>query len=369
MIRFKEFIELLIESRVETLKKKFSKVNTDHDHLAYYREGSNIVQHFADNADPTPKKIYTQWIMNRYNEKNFRQEDHPRIHQTLSDFEKHKPKIEKRDINSYKSLKDLEDTIQPFSVQKSKREEVRDIKHEGAEKIHDENGVEVHHLKNKEAACHYGAGTRWCTAAKNNNMFDMYNRGGKLYFVKAKDEKGNLRKYQFHHESDSYMDENDEDVDLRKLVKNNPELKNVREFQGKHPQLTNDKEFDKHVNKFFIYKEHDIMNDNRVKPEHISKALNDEDVDVRHQAIQHPNVTPEHISKALNDEDVDVRKQAIQHPNVTPEHISKALDDKNLFVRKQAIQHPNATPEHISKALNDKSDMVRRYAEKLKLKK
>ena len=105
----------------------------------------------------------------------------------------------------------------------------------------------------------------------------------------------------------------------------------------------------------------------KASPEHISKALKDKDVYVREAAIEHPKATPEHISKALEDEDAYVRKSAIKHPNATPEHISKALEDKVYSVRAAAIRHPKATSEHISKALGDKDEYVRAAA-MLKLK-
>ena len=98
--------------------------------------------------------------------------------------------------------------------------------------------------------------------------------------------------------------------------------------------------------------------------EHISKALNDKDEHVRWKAIKHPKATSEHIPKALNDKDPDVRIGAIEHPNATSEHISKALNDEDYYVRSAAIRHPNATSEHISKALNDKHFYVRSAAKR-----
>jgi HEAT repeat protein len=100
----------------------------------------------------------------------------------------------------------------------------------------------------------------------------------------------------------------------------------------------------------------------KATPEHITKALNDEDEVVRRAAISHPKATHEHITKALNDTDSYVRTHAIQHPKATPEHITKALDDKDWGVRYVAIKHPNVTPEHISKALDNSDEDVRRDA-------
>jgi len=121
----------------------------------------------------------------------------------------------------------------------------------------------------------------------------------------------------------------------------------------------------------FAYKKHPKVYDNtgdeiianpNATKDHIDKALEDKDIDVRRVAIQHPNATKEHLDKALNDEDWTVRLHAIQHPNVTKEHLDKALEDKDIDVRRVAIQHPNATKEHLDKALNDEDSFVRRAA-------
>ncbi len=93
--------------------------------------------------------------------------------------------------------------------------------------------------------------------------------------------------------------------------------------------------------------------------EHIDKALNDRDWNVRWTAIRHPNATKENIDKALNDRDWDVRWTAIRHQNATKEHIDKALNDEDSGVRYAAIHHPNASKENIDKALNDKDSRIR----------
>ena len=61
--------------------------------------------------------------------------------------------------------------------------------------------------KTEEAAKYYGKNTRWCTAAENNNYFDQYNKDGPLYILinkKVPDEK-----YQFHFQTEQYMDSRD----------------------------------------------------------------------------------------------------------------------------------------------------------------
>jgi hypothetical protein len=62
----------------------------------------------------------------------------------------------------------------------------------------------------ERASCLIGKGTQWCTAADvSDNMFDYYNKQGKLYVLINKDDNS---KYQLHFESNQLMDENDREV-------------------------------------------------------------------------------------------------------------------------------------------------------------
>ena len=362
MISFKQFI--LNEDRVDFIKEKNPEIDTSHDTLAKHRNASDIIDHFASKADPTSKKVYTSWIIGQYKKKNIRQEDAPRIHKALSDFAAHKAKLANKDINSYKTLSSVEDVVEPhLGSTTSKREEKREIKHAGADLIHDSPTLSVYKLKTKEAACHYGAGTKWCTAAKSDNRFDGYNERGQLFVINHKD---TGQKRQYHFKSNQFMDEKDNPVKLDQEVEKHPDLKNVVAFKNSNRGYyfaKNKTEFDNAMNKALNdenwYTRREAIQHPNATPEHISKALNDEDSDVRYAAIRHPNVTPEHISKALNDEDWRVRYNAIQRPNVTPKHISKALNDEDFDMRREAIRRPNATPEHISKALNDEDSDIR----------
>jgi len=120
-----------------------------------------------------------------------------------------------------------------------------------------------------------------------------------------------------------------------------------------------------------VYKKHPkVYDDSGVREmlhpnatsEHIHKALNDEDADVRAAAARNPNATSEHLHKALSDKDKYVREAAARNPNATSEHLHKASDDKEGVVRRAAARHPNATSEHLHKALDDKDEYVRAAA-------
>ena len=318
MKTFRQFIyeqAILLEERLDKIKDLFrDKIDTSHDTTAEHQKSDDIINHFANHADPTAKKTNTQWIVNKYRQKQFRQEDHPRIKEALSNFEKYKGKLKEAgkptDINQYKSLSDVEDVVEPhIGKVSSGKEKKRQIKSEGADLIHSGNGVTIHHIKNEQAACAYGANTKWCTAGKENNMFNHYNKYGPIHVIQHQG-----RKYQFHTTSKQFMDEKDNPV----------EMKNI------HPDIQKEMAKSDHPE---IQKANILFKNPHISKEHITKALDDEDSDVRYAAIRHPNVIPEHITKALDDDDWGVRQAAIEHPNVTPEHITKALDDEHAGVR------------------------------------
>lgn len=48
------------------------------------------------------------------------------------------------------------------------------------------NTVTVVHVKDKTASCFWGMSTRWCTASKNANRFNQYNKQGNLYVIAPK---------------------------------------------------------------------------------------------------------------------------------------------------------------------------------------
>jgi hypothetical protein len=88
-----------------------------------------------------------------------------------------------------------------------------------SEVVLDNSEVRIIVPKNEEAACYYGQGTRWCTAAtQSHNMFDHYNRIGSLYIILPKKPRYEGEKYQLHFPSEQFMDENDDQVDLVELI-------------------------------------------------------------------------------------------------------------------------------------------------------
>ena len=174
-------------------------------------------------ADPTSlggKRIgrYSKWLFRLYRElpivERFIEEDLPKATAYIKAFDRHKGRLpeNKRDINVYKSLSDLYLAIKPLVDRDkpiTKMEVIKEIK-SGAEKVYEDDRWLVVIPHTEAAACLYGAHTQWCTAAREHNYFERYNKDGYLYI---NIDKRDNRKYEFHFESNQFMDETDKAIE------------------------------------------------------------------------------------------------------------------------------------------------------------
>ena len=176
-----------------------------------------------ESLDPTPNKAYTPWLAKMYAKGGLKLEDMNR-NGALEHFDlaKKKKKVapEHADINRFKTYKDFEDVvlsryqIEPEEKEntpaKAKKSQLRDCL--------------VIIPEDEEAAIKYGKGTKWCTSAIKNNYFGAYNRKGPLFIIIPKNPKYAGEKYQVHFETGSYMNEQDNPVNLIGLYERFPDL-------------------------------------------------------------------------------------------------------------------------------------------------
>ena len=95
--------------------------------------------------------------------------------------------------------------------QKNKVELQKKIKEEGEddkEVLLETDKVIIYHPTTEKGARYYGRNTTWCTAATENNMFNIYNAKGPLYIIQSKSDYKD--KYQLHLESKQFMNDKDE---------------------------------------------------------------------------------------------------------------------------------------------------------------
>lgn len=193
----------------------------DDIYVKYYNGIDRDIFNQIVSSDPTwrsekPDKMgkYGKWLLKLYLTKNLKLEDLYKAKEYLSYFIKYNGKIEVKDINRYGSLVDLYNVVKVFmdnpQMASSHNDEIRRIK-EGAEKVYEDGEWMVIIPHTQEASCYYGKGTQWCTAAEESwNYFDQYNDQGDLYINIRKSDG---EKFQFHFESDSFMDATDAPIE------------------------------------------------------------------------------------------------------------------------------------------------------------
>lgn len=157
---------------------------------------------------------YGKWLLNQYRQGNLDMNNLPKVKNTIDFFNRYNRQLEVKDINQYKNIDQVYDNVKNYmedpSQATSKSDEVRKIKEMGAEKVYEDNDWLIIVPKTQEAATYYGKGTKWCTASTGSyNYFERYNNEGNLY-ININKNTGD--KYQFHFESNSFMDAEDKPI-------------------------------------------------------------------------------------------------------------------------------------------------------------
>lgn len=150
------------------------------------------------------------------------------------------------DIGRYSSIRELYTVVKMFdpsdlegdNAERKKRlmrpefiEARNDI-----EKLYEDNEWLVVSPKSYEASVYWGHGTNWCTAYKDSkNYYMQYTESGKLY-INIDKRDGN--KFQFHFESDSFMDKYDHDI-KKPIFENMEATPNLINFYEKTLSPTN----------------------------------------------------------------------------------------------------------------------------------
>lgn len=213
---------ILIEGRPEFIATKFGTklLAAAEEDKSYDGEKDALkIIHTLLKADPSSGKNI-QFIVNMYIAKQFKVEDLSKIKSELEKFNKFKARIENKDLNSYKTLDALYDVLETFDDKedvKSNKQITKDIKSD-SKKIIDTPDFKVIVPTTEASAQFYGSGTKWCTAADKNCMFNHYAKDGDLYVIIAKID-GKERKFQLHYESDQFMNERDTEVNAADKAK------------------------------------------------------------------------------------------------------------------------------------------------------
>jgi len=203
--------EMLSEINVDDVKKKFvgrGKVVDDKE--------------FADIMKATKNKIaITVWMIKRIEDGFILPEDIYKWEEYFEIFKRLKREFPIKDINQIKTEDQIDDFVN--KAEEIKDREIDPSKKKGVEKsekfsdlrIGEVEGFQVYKIPQGTsdemygAACELGSGTSWCTATGNTKQwFDRYAKDGPLYIFIGPDGE----KYQFHWESNQFMDKNDRSI-------------------------------------------------------------------------------------------------------------------------------------------------------------
>lgn len=229
--------ELLMEDRIDYLKKNVKSINSSHDTFALHRETPAIIDFLASEADPSKKKIHTQHLVKMYNAGSFRQEDAPRVHDVLTQFDKYKNKLplEQRDISKYSRISDIDMAVAPHigtaATNAERKEQIKSSLHmPGKHELkYEDDNIAVYHLKDEATSKELYASktakkpgvfpTEWCTAWTDNRecKYNDYLSKGNMFTIHHKPS-GDV--FQMHPRENQFMDKNDEtisDSDFEKI--------------------------------------------------------------------------------------------------------------------------------------------------------
>ena len=187
---------------------------------------------FKENVDRVG--TYGKWLLDLYKKTN--QIPDENIKEILLTFDKNKNHlpIDKRDINKYKSIEDLQNMLNSTEIELSQNQIAKQNRREKhkANLVQDADylgrfgNYDIYIPKTYAASCKLGSGTTWCTASTSgDNYFNSYNSRGNLYILINSNNPN--EKYQIHFESNSFMNKDDENVsskELSRVLKDSPEI-------------------------------------------------------------------------------------------------------------------------------------------------
>ena len=170
--------ELLLEGRIEDSKKKWVDSGKVMD--SWFK--------FYSEMDPSNNQKYLDWLLDTHykdfsNPKMNPSDEHViDLPQYVEYFHKNNVRFKDRDINKYKTFKQFTDTVDEVQRTPSKTELRKIIKQQSTILLND-NKYFVVIPKTHQSSCYYGAGTRWCTTAKDPAQFNAAVRKGHFLYI------------------------------------------------------------------------------------------------------------------------------------------------------------------------------------------
>jgi Domain of unknown function (DUF4116) len=249
-----EVVNLREPGHLQALNSSRAFVSKSLDSQEAQLNAKDLVLRFAG-SDPTDGKTRTQWLVKTYiQDDQFKLEDLGRADAALAAFERFKRKlpVEQRELSRFKSLRELETLVDPFIKAEARARLERDLSSAtGREKrrleewkardesiiVQEAEGLPTIAVPMTEfASCWWGRGTKWCTAAEKNNMFETYHQDAPLIIIVCSDG----AKFQAHVKKDDvqFMDNVDKSVNKETVRTRWNEFKPLLDWMLKQNGMT-----------------------------------------------------------------------------------------------------------------------------------
>lgn len=169
---------ILLEGRVEDVYTKRISGESPGIEKIYYDE---IV---PGSASINPNHKYLDWITKNWSPTDVEGDEITHnlkeILLAVSKFDTQNQRLKIKDLNQYKNIDQLFDTLQKLGQTARRTVEISDE----VDRIYEDNRFVVVVPKTHKSSCYYGAGTKWCTASKDTDShFSNYKSSGELYYI------------------------------------------------------------------------------------------------------------------------------------------------------------------------------------------
>lgn len=228
---YKTFTDYLIEDwnilteGIADVRAHYPTVN-DEDFYAIVKADPTF------NPDLDKVGTYGKWLLTLYIKRKLKLEDLYKATDYLTEFEQKKRFFPNKDIGQFKSLPDLYDALQsvdetPLTANQQQKQFHKAIKKTilNADVTFENDNWIIYIPKDYETSCKLSTDTEWCTgiSSKGNSYnYDYYSDQGPLYIIHNK--KNPSEKYQFHFESNQFMDATDRPIDLIRFFQQHYDL-------------------------------------------------------------------------------------------------------------------------------------------------
>jgi hypothetical protein len=219
--------ELLNEISPEEIQKKYY---SDIEPSTYIRIVSAEPKSKISNGKIVKVGRYSKVLLNMYRKNTLKLEDLPRAKEYLGYLYTYNIPMPE----GVNELSDLYDIVKGKMAESTRSLSVilPMLNENEYKKVHDGKNWLIFIPRNQKAASYLGVSTDWCTTwghlslnpahKDRTNHFNKHNVRGPLYIIINKSNEN--EKYQFHFESDQYMDPSDKTINTVVFLEKNPEL-------------------------------------------------------------------------------------------------------------------------------------------------